>query len=224
MNIKEKILKYLKEISEKQNKKRLLIPAELIVFAKDIADLQLNKLKQKLDGFLWLHSEYLATAYDDKTFSYKNNIFSIIVDIQDESGKSYLSKDVIKRQIKAAKKYNWIPCRFPVVVKDAYDSDFSKMHSKTSRWNLYHTITNEEINPENYDEKKVEMSDWELHNFAIKYMARYLQAKHCAILSFQDALEIDPQIWFNDAAGNRSFLIVRCARFSKDNIKKPKNL
>jgi hypothetical protein len=67
---------------------------------------------------------------------------------------------------------------------------------------------------ESCDDIKVEMSGWELHNFSIQIVRDHVEKKlNGSILSYCDVNGIDPQIWFQDGQGNRSWIIVR--HFSK---------
>ncbi len=65
--------------------------------------------------------------------------------------------------------------------------------------------------PDDYvDDVKVEMSEWELHNFAIQIVRDDIgKNMEGSILSYCDVIGIDPQIWFDDQQGNRCWVIVR---------------
>ena len=136
---------------------------------------------------------------------YKNIIFSVIVDVKNRSGKSYTADNIVKRQVQACKDYNLIPCIFPIkVLKD------KKIKVKFKDWNLYNTITEEKIIPENICGKdKEEASVWELRQIGIRCLLRYLQSKHCKVTFYHDVVEVDPQVWFIDSAGNVSWLLIR---------------
>ena len=136
-----------------------------------------------------------------------------------------IPEEYLKRQLNASKKYNLIPCKFPVVVDNPHEPDFETVKPKNNGWNLYHTKTNELITPEHMaTTDKIKMSEWEMRNFGIVFVRKYLSAKQLKVLSFQDTLEVDPQIWFEDANGKKCWLLVRCAQKSNNKIPKPNKL
>src|SRR5690606_3377893 len=60
------------------------------------------------------------------------------------------------------------------------------------------------------DDVKVEMSEWELRNFAIQIIRDHIEKSIKGnVLSYSDVIGIDPQVWFEDQHGNRSWIIVR---------------
>ena len=216
----------LRSYTSKAARKKHIIPdppAELLVFSFDIAKTQIGQYIKPL-GALWLRNTFNKNAFDNINFIYKNTVFSVLIDIQDKAGKSYLPKRIKERQIKISKKYNFIPCKFPMVVSNPYIPDISQIKVKSQGLNLLHTVTDEIIVLDNYvDEAQKECSEWELHNFAIKYAVRYLEGNGYELLSYQDNMELDPQIWFKDKSGKKSWVIVRYS-INSDKINPPKNM
>lgn len=200
-------------------------PSELLLYARDIAGLQIQKHMLILNNCRWLRAEYTYPAFDSMNFIYKNKIFSVIIDIQDMEGNSYLPDEFIKRQMFAAKYNNLIPCKFPVVVDNPHNPDIKTARALREGWNLYHTETGEFIIPEHIaTTEKILMSEWEIRNFSIVFVRKYLQAKQLKVLSFQDTLEVDPQIWFEDADGKKCWIVVRCAKFPQKEAEMPEKL
>lgn len=228
MNIKNKITNSLNNIKQWLVREQelvsasvpLRVPPELNIFSRDILKLQIDMIMSEDRDFHWLQTDYILNSYGDMVFMYKNNIFSILIDIQDETGLSYLDMSTVGRQLRASKKYNFIPCRFPVVAKDPYNSDISQLRAKNNGLNLINTLTNEEIIQSDIVKKQATMSDWELQAFAVRYMLKLLQTKNCQISSYSDIPEINPSIWFEDNNGNNCWLIIRCAKYSDNKIKK----
>ena len=200
-------------------------PSELLLYCRDIAGEQIQKHMVILNDCKWIRAEYTYPAFDSMNFIYKNKIFSVVIDIQDKNEKSYLPEEYKKRQLYASKNYNLIPCKFPVIVPDPHNPEVDKIKPKSNGWNLYNTETNEEIIPEHLATvEKIEMSEWEMHNFGIKFVIKYLLSQNIKIHSFQDTLEVDPQIWFEDKNGNKCWLIVRCEKLAEKEVKKPPKL
>lgn len=197
-------------------------PSELLLTARDVTGKRLQKKILELEECRWLRSEYTYPSFDDMNFMYKSNIYSVIIDIQDEDGVSFLPEEYVKRQLYTASTNNLVPCKFPVTVPEPHNPDLSKIKVKTDGWNLYHTETLEPIDPEIYETKEsCEMSKWEMRHFGVKFVIEYLQAKKFKVVGFQDTLEVDPQIWFLDAQGKRCWIIVRCDVNLEDNTKQP---
>ena len=199
-------------------------PSELLLYARDIAGCQIQKLLYSTEGASWMRASYTYPSFDDMNFIIKDNIFSIIIDIQDEEGFSYLPEEFKKRQLFAAKKYNLIPCKFPVVVNNPHNPDMNTVRAKTDGWNLLSTDLSNEIVPDTETCERTEVSDWEYRHLSIMYIINYLKQKKMNILSFQDTLEVDPQIWFEDSNKKQCWLIVRTSKIDQSNIKKPKAL
>lgn len=197
-------------------------PSELLLASRDVVGKRLQKKILELDECRWLRSEYTYPSFDDMNFMYKSNIYSVLIDIQDEEGVSFLPEEYIKRQLYTASTNNLIPCRFPVVVAEPHNPDLSQIKVKTEEWNLFHTETSEPVNPETVEsEKPCEMSKWEMRYFGVRFVTEYLQAKQFKVVGFQDTLEVDPQIWFLDAKGKRCWVIVRCDIKKEDNTNNP---
>jgi len=200
-------------------------PSDLFIYARDIAGVQIQKMMEHLNDCKWVRAEYTYPSFDSMCFIYKNKVFSVIIDIQDEDGDSYLPEEYVKRQLYACRENNLIPCKFCVIVDDAYNPDFEKAHPKNNGWNLYNTETNEIIIPEHMaTTEKIPLSDWEMRNFAIRYVLKYLKTKKLKIHSFQDTLEVDPQIWFDNEEGKKSWILVRADKSPEKEVKKPKTL
>lgn len=215
--------KKYKDISKESQRVAPDTPSELLLFCRDIAGNQIQEKISQSDDLHWIRAEYTYPSFDSMNFMYKNLIFSVIIDIQDKYGKSYLPEIFIKRQLYACKTYNLIPCKYPIIVPNPTEPEPDKIKPKTQGWNLFNTETDKEIIPEDFNTNDlIELSDWEMRNFGIRFISRYLSAKKIKLLSFQDTLEVDPQIWFEDENGKKCWIIVRCEH--TEEIKKPKKL
>ena len=211
------------DLSKESQRVEFRPPSELLLFSRDIAGEQIQKHMEILNDCRWIRADYTYPSFDDMCFIYTNNVFSVIIDIQDETDKSYLPEEYIRRQLYVCNMNNIIPCKFPVVVPNPTEPDFSLIKQKHNGWNLFHTQTNKEIIPEHISTtEKIKMSEWELRNFAIKYTIKYLQSLKMKVCSYQDTLEVDPQIWFEDSNGKKCWLLVRSEVDKK--VKKPEKL
>lgn len=199
-------------------------PSDLLLYSRDIAGMQIQGVINELEGANWLRAAYTYPSFDDMNFIYKDNVFSVIIDIQDEEGFSYLPEEFIKRQLFAAKKFNLVPCKFPIVVKDPHNPDMNTVRALNKGVNLIHTETQDIIDLETIKSERTEVSDWEYRHYAIEYVMNYLTQQGMKVLSFQDTLEIDPQFWFEDNNNKQAWMIVRAQKIDKKDTPKPKAL
>jgi hypothetical protein len=210
----------------KESKKVVPRPAsELLLYARDIAGLQIQERMLMLNNCRWIRAEHTYPAFDNMNFIHKNKIFSVIIDIQDFDGESYLPEGYINRQLSACRKHNLIPCKFPVVVDNPHNPNIKSARALKAGWNLYNTETNELVIPEHIATTEMTpMSEWELRNFSIMFMRKYLQSQGMNVLSFQDTMEVDPQLWFLDKSGRKCWLVARCEKAPKKKIDKPEKM
>lgn len=153
------------------------------------------------NGFAWLRKELTSPSFDDMNFSYKNKVFSLLVELKD-NGANILPESRKKIFQEVCSKNDLIPCIFPIDVK--------QLKPLGKNWNLYHLITNEPIDPIIIaSDEKVPMSEWEYNNFAIFQVMQYLNKQGLKIHSFCDAPDITPQIWFQDKEGKTAWIIVK---------------
>ena len=214
-----------KDISKESQRVASAPPSDLLLYARDIAGNQIQKNMEMLNHCRWIRFEHTYPAFDNMCFVYRNKVFSVVIDIQDEEGKSYLPEEYIKRQLRAAECYNLIPCKFPVVASDMNEPEIETVVSKTGGWNLFRTDTEEAVFPGQLATmEEVLMSDWELHHYGIRFVIKYLKSKSMKSLNFQDTLEVDPQVWFEDDMGRRCWAVVRTQISNGKDIKKPKKI
>lgn len=83
-----------------------------------------------------------------------------------------------------------IPCLMPMVEKGA---GFVPEHTG---WGLIHAETGEPVDPlALVDDKKIDMSDWEIHDFAVEMVARNLVEDGFVIDGRQNNARVFPSIW-----------------------------
>lgn len=184
-------------------------PSPQFLHARNVAGVtlqeQFKRLGGKLDSphdFRWVKTELTWPSFDHLTFAYGNRVFSVLVDAM-EGGRSAISRQAMDRFLEATKKNNLVPCIFPVKTET--------MIPASAGWNLFGAVEQISLDPESFDMTgKMVMSEWELRNFAIQ-IVRDSITRDCSseILSFTDVLGVDPQVWFQDADGNRAWVIVR---------------
>jgi len=207
-------------------------PSEIVLRARSLAGEHLEKLFVKFnDGksdqferLHWVKPELTSPSFEHFTFGYKSAVFAVLVDVLVD-GQSKIPSQKIELLCQESLKYNLVPCLFEVVyskIKPDENGLYSGVYGKASYnlrvptlgWNLRHARTGELIEPMTFGKDyNVQMSEWELRNFAIGVVRSYGIEKAGYIFdSFCDIPDIDPQIWFHDNSGRRSWVIVRFQR------------
>lgn len=204
-------------------------PSEIFLKARNMAGFQLQEqfnannqhyVNSSYDGFKWIKAELTYPSFDDLTFAFKNSIFSVVIELIDETGSSF-TKQQKDRLLKACDENNLIPCTFklklrekndnfagrPMGHKDPLDYELSVIEQG---WNLYDARTNQKIDPLDIaGDKQTRMSKWELSNFAIQVVRHALEKEGNQVLSFCDLPEVNPQIWFKNKKGETGWVIVK---------------
>jgi hypothetical protein len=211
-------------------------PSEIFLKARHIAGVQLQdqfsvfnkeKVKSSYDGFKWIKTELTYPSFDNLTFAYKNSIFSVVIELIDNTGTSF-NQQQKDRLLKACEENNLIPCLFKVNLKAQSNNLLSQFGGNLNKdgyqlnaveqgWNLFDTISNNKINPLLVaKEELTKMSKWELSNFAIQIVRNDIKKEGNEVLSFCDLPEVNPQIWFKDKNGNINWVIVKHTKEDKD--------
>ena len=87
---------------------------------------------------------------------------------------------------------------------------------------LIHAETMKYLEPENYlTNDLIEISDWELLDFAVQIVADQLEKDGFSEIVKQCHLKIDPSIWFKDKELNPGYIVVRAIRFPKRTASRP---
>jgi hypothetical protein len=140
--------------------------------------------------FSWIHGAVTYPAFDDLTFRFRDHVFSVVVAIGKERDLEGLEDEQrLMEQRRICRANNMVPCLF-VVDGKRYVPVFPGI-------GLIHTGTCEAVDPFALaGPEKVEMSDWELTNFAISLVVQELESEGHEIGSYCDYPGITPQVWF----------------------------
>ncbi len=173
----------------------------------------LDKFALKVDGLSagnkvthkylnWIKTEPSYPAFEDFTFSFRNQVCPVLVLWADDSGTLLNPPPRIESLRREAGRNNLIPCVFPI--RDRTGRPFFP-----DTWNLINPFTGKRIDPAAVSsDDPVEVSDWELRNWAVKIVWDHLKSEGLERLSYCDAPEIDPQIWFRDNYGRECWIEV----------------
>lgn len=205
------------DLSPKSREIDKVPPSELFIDVMNFSGQFLHEKMSLVENCSWLKSELTRPSFDHFSIAYKNQVFSILIDIRNEDGESFLPPEFLKRQLGEAKKNNLIPCLFPVVIENMDSSTVRVIDN--NNWNLFDSISGDLILPDNLvSDKKIEMSQWELHNFAIMQTRFMLKQQDFKVVSFQNVIGVDPQLWFLDEDGNNSWVVIRYDDVNVDDL------
>ena len=160
--------------------------------------------------FLWLKSKMTNPSFSDLIFSYKNAIFAVIP-VTTAGNSVIIPEDdrMLKSLLRMSAENDIVPCILPV--RDGMEG-----------WNLYdaaafvrHSLQPVDPTKIGSDEKK-EMSDWEMHDFAVQAVIRKLEETGLRIESYQTIPGINPQLFFQDSDGKLSWITVRWFPYGKN--------
>ena len=194
----------------KKTGSRYNVPIHLARFAQSLTKTHISSFMQNMENCYWFEVDHtIPSSFHDMCFCYKNQTFSVLVDILNEQGRSYLDKTMKQKQLRYAKEYNLVPCLFPIVFNNPNSVKDLKAKFKNSGLNLVHTKTGKEIDIDSFDtNEKIRMSNWELLHFATRYVMRYLEANDKRVIEYQADVKDEPNILFNDERDNKCWLII----------------
>jgi hypothetical protein len=184
-------------------------PSPEFLHARQVAGVTLQEQFKKLSGkieeskdFRWVKAELTWPSFDHLTFAYGNQVFSVLVDVV-EAGRSSITRQAMERFLAATTENRLVACVFPVKTET--------MSPTSAGWNLFDAVELTPLDPEASEMTgQIVMSEWEQRNFAIQVVRDSItQDGSAEILSFTDVLGVDPQVWFQDAADNHAWVIVR---------------
>ena len=155
--------------------------------------------------FSWLRVNLSPPLLEHLAFRIGNQLF--FIHVTDDLGT--LPKP--SRQdaaIYAAEMANGVPC---VIVMRRTLGGWEPLNPG---WGLTHAVSGEPVSPlDLVSDEKIEMSDWELRDFAIQVVRDHLKEESNSIIGWCSNTEIDPQIWFTDENGKMHFVVVRAVRY-----------
>jgi len=169
--------------------------------------------KQADTGFSWLRATLNPPMAEHLSFRIGNQLFFVFVEAAEFD---YLTGK--KLFDKVCDEATAIPCTMPM------KKQLGNWKPKHGGWGLVNARSNQPINPLDYvSDELIEMSDWELHDFAIQIVCTQIEKEGNKIFSKQPSTEINPSIWFEDSEGPH-FVVVRAARHPDNEAFAPKNI
>jgi hypothetical protein len=165
------------------------------------------------EGIKWLRCSLNPPMAEHLSFRMGNQLFFVFVEAAEYD---YARRRKLFLQV--ANEATAIPCRMPMRERLA---DFEPFHGGSG---LVHAETGKPINPlELVSGELIEMSDWELHDFAIQVVRDGLEEAGKNVFGSQSSPHIDPALWFEEA-GDACWVVVRAARYPQPGPVMPANI
>ncbi len=91
-------------------------------------------------------------------------------------------------------------------------------------WGLADANSGEAIDPETLQtDELIEMTDWEVQDFAVQIVRDHLSEKGYQLMSWQSNPKVDPSIWFVGESKGPEWVVVRGVRFPEKEARRPGN-
>jgi len=169
--------------------------------------------KQGQGGVSWIRSDLNPPMAEHLSFRVGNQLFFIYVEAAEftfDAGKELF--------LSVSKEAGAIPCIIPMI------EGLSDFEPEYAGWGLLSAITKELVNPlDMVTDENIEMTDWELHDFAIQVVKSHLEKEGKNITSTQSSLHIDPNLWFEEE-GFYYWIVVRAVRYPNEIAEPPQNI
>lgn len=93
---------------------------------------------------------------------------------------------------------------------------------ETNGWGLIDPDTGDPIDPDSLvTDEAIEMTDWEVHDFAVQVVRDHLSGAGHQLISWQSDPGIDPSIWFVGESKGPEWVVVRGVRFPEREARRP---
>lgn len=164
-------------------------------------------------NLIWINPSPFNSMGTHLTFRLKKTLFFVFVDMG--------ASDFIRQRelfLHFSRNANAVPCRLPM--------SFQKKQWLPSygQSGLLDAFTGENLNPFDIaSDEEVEMSDWEVHDFAIQIVANYISENIGEVKNAQSNPKIFPAIWFQSDS-QTSYVIVSAVRYPVKRALYPDNM
>lgn len=150
--------------------------------------------KQAGTGLNWLRATLDQPMTEHLSFRIGNQLFFVFIEAAEFNYQ--LEKDSFTKVCIEA---NAVPCLMPM------EKSLEKWRPSQSGWGLVHAQSNKPLNPlEHVSDELIEMTDWEVHDFAMQVVCTHLEKEGKNVFSKQSSPEIEPSLWFADSDGRKS--------------------
>ena len=167
-----------------------------------------NEVRKSMpESLSFLRTQPVPPMIDHLSFKLGNQIFFVYLDPMDGSVEPVSNLDAM---IEFAEDSMAIPCLMPMRrARIGWEP-------ATSGWGLIDARTGKPVDPPDLvTDELIEMSDWELHDFAVQVVRNTLtEEEGVEVTSYCSNPGIDPSVWFrNIETGEEGYVVVRGARY-----------
>jgi len=163
----------------------------------------------------WIRADFNPPFLEHLSFRLGNQLFFIQLTDEDNNLEMPGNLGGLKR---IAKDSNGLACLMPMQKKDG------EWVAVQNGWGLVDLKTNKAINPLDFvSDELIEMTDWELHDFAVQIVRENLNKEGKTITSWNGDPEIQPSIWFENGS-SLEWIVVKYSRWPDDKPEIPKNI
>ena len=165
------------------------------------------------DSFNWLRADLNPPMTEHLSFRLGNQIFFVYVEAAE-----FLFERANGLFLKMSREANAIPCIMPMTER------LTSYEPSLTGWGLIHAETKEPVNPPDLvSGELIEMTGWELHDFATQVVRSKLSEEGKNVFSAQSSREIDPSIWYEEN-GEAYWVVVREAKHPDREVTMPANI
>ena len=164
----------------------------------------------------WLRCHPYPPVLEHLSFRLGNQVFFVRVEDADERIDGPGS---LKGLLLVADGCNGHACVMPMkkILGDGWKAD-------RSGWGLVDARTGAVVDPAQLvTDEKIEMTDWELQDFAVQVVRKQLENDGFQLMSWQGNPDVDPAIWFVGESKGPEWVVVRAVRYPNNEAPKPEN-
>lgn len=167
------------------------------------------------EGIWWVRATLNQPLVEHLSFRLGNQLFFVFVEVEHVVSFSGAGKHLFLEVSREAK------ATLCVLKMQRSGVTFAPVDTG---WSMIDAITSRAVNPaEMVSDELIEISDWELQDFAVQVVRRRLEKQNKEVQTWQSSPQIDPSIWFQAGAG-RCWVVVRAVRYPKLRADRPANL
>jgi hypothetical protein len=176
-------------------------------------------LNNQVDGGIhsWLRAHPYPPVLEHLSFRLGNQLF--FVRIEDASG-NVEGPGSRQGLLSIAEGCQGLACLMPMTKKFLGET----WVPAEPGWGLINLETGDAVNPfALVTDEKIEVTPWELHDFAVQVVRHHLEKDGYQLMSWQGNPEVDPAIWFVGDSKKPEWVVVRAVRYPELKVSRPSN-
>jgi hypothetical protein len=178
-----------------------------------------NHLNKQVQGGIqsWLRAHPYPPVLEHLSFRLGNQVFFVRVE---DAEKRVHGPGGLRGLLSIADRCKGHACILPMKKKFFGDA----WVAERSGWGLVNARTGASVDPLMLvTDQKVEMTDWELQDFAVQVVRMQLEKDGYHLMSWQGNPDVDPAIWFVGESKRPEWVAVRAVRYPLSHAVRPTN-